>query len=156
MTDKIEVSQRARDTAAKYYEHRHPADNTLPDFMRDGKADGSMTVQAFARFERDILASTADAQPVAWMYGRANFRLTRNFDSSLSETPLYAHPPAVPDDGLVEALERIADERTLQSDLPGLPWTAQDIAALQSREIVLMRDIARAALTAYQEQCDAE
>jgi len=36
---------------------------------------------------------TLDPTPVAWMYGRANFRLTRNFDSRLSETPLYAHPP---------------------------------------------------------------
>lgn len=72
MTDKteLEVSQRARDAAAALLAG-------MNEGICEGRRDSLSVVQAFARFERDILT-------------------TRTPDPT----------PAVPDDGLVEALDQ--------------------------------------------------
>lgn len=62
MTDTIEaVSQAARDAAAAYRKTIDPPDNLRPINIRLGNADEGPTVQAFARFEREIIASHTKA-----------------------------------------------------------------------------------------------
>lgn len=67
--DKIEVTQNARQAAFDAYLTCYeivPNDLWLQALL-DGKHDGDEMAQAFARFERDILATRTDATPVAWM-----------------------------------------------------------------------------------------
>lgn len=60
MTDKteLEVSQRARDAAAALLAG-------MNEGICEGRRDSLSVVQAFARFERDILTTRTDATPVA-------------------------------------------------------------------------------------------
>lgn len=64
--DKIEVTQNARQAAFDAYLTCYeivPNDLWLQALL-DGKHDGDEMAQAFARFERDILATRTDATPV--------------------------------------------------------------------------------------------
>ena len=75
--DKIEVSQRAREAAADLWiavddDFVTPSILQEADRYRRGDYDQTPAVQAFARFERDILATRTDATPVAWMDLLAN------------------------------------------------------------------------------------
>ena len=74
--DKIEVSQRAREAAADLLRaiyHKHgkgvvfQVSQPESPSMLNGERDNGVLAQAFARFERDILATRTDATPVAWM-----------------------------------------------------------------------------------------
>lgn len=57
----------------------------------------------------ELATRTPDPTPVAWMYQCGRSRIVKENDdlglSGYTKTPLYAHPPAVPADGLVEAAE---------------------------------------------------
>lgn len=67
--DKIDVTQNARQAAFDAYLTCYesvPNDLWLQALL-NGKHDGDEMAQAFARFERDILATRTDATPVAWM-----------------------------------------------------------------------------------------
>lgn len=138
MTDKteLEVTQSAQD-----------AWDTFDPAIFHGDMTGP---EAFARFERDILAtSTPDPTPVAWVYECGKSRIVKeNRDLGLSgytETPLYTHPPAVPANGLVEALERIAAPAIVSLDQ--CPDADQPNGW---RHLAVDRiDIARTALAAY-------
>ena len=63
--DKIEVSQRARDAVADYSIKWTGLDEQAANRIKDGLHDPYSLVQAFARFERDILVTRTDATPVA-------------------------------------------------------------------------------------------
>ena len=63
--DKIEVSQRAREAAAALWERKDGMVSIIAANTRLGNMDDLPTAQAFARFERDILATRTDATPVA-------------------------------------------------------------------------------------------
>lgn len=68
--DKIEVSQRAREAAADLWiavddDFVTPSILQEADRYRRGDYDQTPAVQAFARFERDILVTRTDATPVA-------------------------------------------------------------------------------------------
>jgi len=126
MTDKteLEVTQRAREAAAELLAG-------MNEGISEGLRDSLSVVQAFARFERDILATRApDPTPIAWMYQCGRSRIVKENDdlglSGYTKTPLYAAPPTVHADGLVEALCHIKDE-TQRRQLP-LTSLINDIA----------------------------
>ena len=116
MTDmtELEVTQRAREAAADMQRWRaHDKATAAEDAMSGGLLDDNYTVQAFASFERDILATrTTDPTPVAKVrvkHGGYGMELATYVAYGLPEGDhwLYAHPPAVPANGLVEALEAL-------------------------------------------------
>ena len=122
----LEVTQRAREKAADLAQLHFMYPTDTIDRIRDGKLDHISFVHAFARFERDILATrTPDPTPVALSDEEAfrQMHLLYNYiddDSiqftrwqmvgAMSHGMRLAHPPAVPADGLVEALEWYADQ----------------------------------------------
>lgn len=63
----ITVSQRAREYAANYLEEMGRGALYCRE-VRNSEHDSGPTVQAFARFESDILQPSEGNEPVAWMY----------------------------------------------------------------------------------------
>jgi hypothetical protein len=132
VSGRVEVTQRARDHAADYQDHARGYACSAP--LRDGRADDASIVQAFARFERDILASLQQPQPVegeavqhavvallqkeAGTYlpgGPIDMKgLFRRLIAAVNAIPIaIAHPPAATpaaDADVVERAARIADE----------------------------------------------
>lgn len=187
MTDKteLEVSQRARDAAAVLLAG-------MNEGICEGRRDSLSVVQAFARFERDILTTrTPDPTPVAWMpiesapmdelilaaikvhnnrtgasWWERHIIVIDSETGTISDMDYYhgweaddyegwQHLPpapgdmlathAVPDDGLVEALERIAAPAIVSLDQ--CPDADQPNGW---RHLAVDRiDIARNALAAY-------
>ena len=91
----------------------HNGIGQVADLIRDGEYDEHDCVTIAARHR--LATRTPDPTPVAWMYSNAD-DLTPNISSERwhnseeqgwTETPLYAHPPAVPADGLVEAMQSV-------------------------------------------------
>jgi len=107
--DKIEVSQRAREKAWAVRPGCY-CEQDRTKWMA-GVYDHVRIIQAFARFERDILATRTDATPVAWMYehpdrecgGTEIWPERHEYGDGWTETPIYTHPPATDVAALVEA-----------------------------------------------------
>ena len=100
--DKIEVTDRARNACTAYVCETAVTDDP----------SGTLLLHAFARFERDILATRTDATPVAFISAErldhkrefeANGAVVYDRPLGTSTTPLYTHPPATDVAALVEA-----------------------------------------------------
>jgi len=118
----VQVTQAARDAAsAAYYDCYDAPPNPLwMAAMENGDHDHDELVQAFARFEQDIIDRLATrpvpvGEPDAWMYTRAvfetvitDYRQEHRTREGWTETPLYTRP-ALDVDGLVEVVAREID-----------------------------------------------
>ena len=125
--DKIDVSQRAREEAADLWikvdgDFVTPAILQEAERYRRGDYDHTPAVQAFARFERDILATRTDATPVALAhisleddgpYIDLQVLNGETLQPADKPVPLYTHPPATDVAALVEAL--VAHKDALRS-----------------------------------------
>ena len=146
----VQVSQAAREAAAAYYYSAGGSPDIARD-IRSGAKDGWFRVQAFARFEQDIIARLATrpapvGEPVAYLYTRddgsrdlvldCNGEYARRLlELGATETPLYTRP-ALDVDGLVEKVARDVAElpdRTSPDDWPD----AMLVTADELREIIL-------------------